>query len=135
VKTRELIKFGLETYLNRPRKTYASSKAAPVSDFIKRMPAIADEDLVSELGKFYSKNFQQQDEGIRDEGHLHTMLTILGGLIQFPEFRHQFKERFHEMRPELSQPQFFKLYNNGSELHSLRRSTSVAQEKQQPSLR
>jgi L-ascorbate metabolism protein UlaG (beta-lactamase superfamily) len=135
VKTRELIKFGLETYVNRPRKTYASSKATPVNDFIKRMHSIAEEDLVTELGKFYSKNFQQQDEGIRDEGHLHTMLTILGGLVQFPEFREQFKNRFHEMRPELNLPQFFKFHNNGSELRSLRRQSSVEHEQKQSSLR
>jgi L-ascorbate metabolism protein UlaG (beta-lactamase superfamily) len=135
VKTRQLIKFGLEAYLFRPRKTYASGKASQVRDFIKNMPNIADADLLTELGKFYSQNYQQQDNGIRDEGHLHTMLTILGGLVQFPEFREQFKKRFNEMRPELNKPQFFKLQNNGG-IHLPRRQiSSEPPEQQQASLR
>ncbi|MES2217801.1 MAG: MBL fold metallo-hydrolase [Pseudomonadota bacterium] len=98
VKTRELIELGLNIYLQRPRKTYAASKAPQVQAFLASLPQIAEANLVAELGKFYSSIFPPQDNGIRDEGHLHTMITLLGGLIQFPEFRKQFQDRHNELR-------------------------------------
>jgi hypothetical protein len=60
-------------------------------------------DCSFELGKLYADIFPKQDEGIRDEGHVHTMLTILAGLIHFPRFRQQFYERHQSLQAEYSE--------------------------------
>lgn len=50
----------------------------------------------------YSEIFPKSDEGIRDEGHFHTLLTILAGLIEFQEFREQFAFRQEEVAERMN---------------------------------
>jgi hypothetical protein len=47
------------------------------------------------LGQLYEKIFPQQDEGIRNEGPLHTTITILAGLLHFPDFREKMSARYN----------------------------------------
>lgn len=58
---------------------------------------ILEEDFNEELGRLYEQLFPKQDEGIRDEGHRHTMLAIIAGLLNFGEFREFMHKRYNEL--------------------------------------
>ena len=95
-----LVETGMQFYLKRSRNPLKASKAAGIQEFLTRLPHIAEGDLLFELGKLYSATFPVQDNGIRDEGHFHTLVTILVGLIYSAEFRQQFAARYYDLQPQ-----------------------------------
>ena len=75
-----------------------SDKCKLLKAFLIKLDTIPNENVAAELGTLYANIFPKQDEGIRDEGHVHTMLTILAGLMHFPVFQTQFNMRHHELQ-------------------------------------
>jgi hypothetical protein len=84
-------------YLNRTL-SMRSGKSKKLKAFLSKLDVMQNKNISEELGKLYADIFPKQDEGIRDEGHVHTMLTILAGLMHFPEFRGQFHARHEKLQ-------------------------------------
>jgi hypothetical protein len=82
-----------------------SGKNKKLKAFLVKLDNISNEMLSEELGKLYADIFPKQDEGIRDEGHVYTMLTILAGLIHFNAFRTKFHARHQALQSPLVQSQ------------------------------
>jgi hypothetical protein len=80
----------LTIYLDRPRFNIFKDDAAHslIKPFVDELHNgnINSDNLNEKLGKLYSSLFPKQDEYIRDEGHSHTAITILAGLLNFPDF-------------------------------------------------
>jgi L-ascorbate metabolism protein UlaG (beta-lactamase superfamily) len=101
---RPLTRAVFDAYLNR-NLSMRSGKNKKLKAFLVKLDNISNEMLSEELGKLYADIFPKQDEGIRDEGHVYTMLTILAGLIHFNAFRTKFHARHQALQSPLVQSQ------------------------------
>jgi hypothetical protein len=89
----------LKYYLNRYYTDDYRTKAT--RNFLMRLPEIKAEYLEKELGVLYMKTHIQKDEDIRDEGHLHTAIVLLAGVMNDPDFREKMFQRQQELKGEL----------------------------------
>ncbi len=90
----DLIRDVFEIYLQRPmpnilKNDHKDSVRQFMNDLCKNQLSVNE--MSEALGKFYAKVHPKQDEGLRDEGHLHTAILIIAGLFYFPSFRYHIK--------------------------------------------
>lgn len=94
----QLVKKVLTIYLELTKKpTY--KPAVMMREFLQQInDGEVDKDNVeTKLAQLNVELHPQQDEGVRNEGHSYTALTIIAGLIHFPEFREKMRIRQHEL--------------------------------------
>ena len=89
----------LSLYLERPVYYFTKNHEHIFAQFIDELKQgkIKDEELDEKLGELYTLTHPQQDEDIRDEGHSHTALTLIAGLLHFPDFREKMHARYNEL--------------------------------------
>lgn len=90
----------LTIYLDRPINNRLKDHGHDlIKEFIEKMKngTITSESIEEHLGTLYSTLFPQQDENIREEGHSHTAMTMIAGLIYFPDFRQTLLARYNEL--------------------------------------
>lgn len=127
----------LNLYLDRPAYNYlkSASRHEAIQEFVDKMNlvrsrniVITDDQLNTALGNLYSTLFSQHDDvpvntsfvdniaelcnydkPIRDEGHSHTAITMIAGLLHFPDFQ-QYMECRHKALANTQQAGFFDRY-------------------------
>jgi hypothetical protein len=95
----------LTIYLNR--RTYNLGKDhghKHIHTFLNQLKndEFTSDSIAEHLGVLYSTSFPKQDEYIREEGHRHTAITMIAGLMYFSEFRQKMLERYNELNNIIS---------------------------------